>query len=402
MPKNKKLLAITILSIALIQMPILALTPAIEQMAQVFSNQSLSDIQTAVSLPNLISMFSAIFSAILITKGIISKRAAVVSGLLLAILSSVAAVFLHTQFWHLCAFSVILGMSLGFFIPTTMSIMFDSFDEEERQKVTGYQTSFINIGGIIMSAVGGLLATFMWYGGYLAFLLMIPVAVLAAFTLPRNKTKNGAQAGEKGRKKSKLPTEVFYYGLLIFLFMMIYNVGGSNLSTHLADSGLGNAATAGLAAAVQMAGGVASGLVYSRLSVKFKDYVITFAFLAVFLGFTILNLGHSSLVLVFAGIFIVGSSLSMIIPQCLFAVSNCVDPTNSSTATTIIACFAPGAGGFLSPVIFTNLTLALGDASTNFRYQFVGAAALLVGIFIALNTMRINKRTQMEPLLIKD
>lgn len=400
--KNKKLLAITILSIAVIQMPILALMPAIEQMARVFSNRSLSDIQTAVSLPNLISMFSAIFSAILITKGIISKKTAVVSGLMMAILSCFAAIFLHTQFWHLCAFSVILGMSLGFFIPATMSIMFDSFDGEARQKVTGYQTSFINIGGILMSALGGLLATFFWYGGYLAFLLMIPVAVLAAIALPGNKTKNGASAGEKAKKRSKLPTEVFYYGLLIFLFMMIYSVGGSNLSTHLAEAKLGNAATAGLASAVMMGGGVASGLVYSRLSAKFRDYVITFAFLAIFVGFTVLNLGHSSLALVFVGVFIVGSSLSMMIPQCLFAVSNCVDPTNSSTATTIIACFAPGAGGFLSPIIFTNLTIALGGTSTNFRYQFVGVVALLVGIVIALNTMRIEKRALLEPLPIEE
>jgi hypothetical protein len=184
--------------------------------------------------------------------------------------------------------------------------------------------------------------------------------------------------------------------------MMISSVGGSNLSTHLAAAGLGNAGTAGLASAIQMAGGVASGLIYSKLAAKFRDYVISFAFLAIFIGFTVLNLGHSSLLLVFIGVFLVGSSLSMIMPQCLFSVSNCVDPSNSSAATTIIACFAPGAGAFISPVIFTNLTMALGGASTNFRYQFVGVIALLAGIVIAMKTMRLEKQSQPEPLMLRE
>ena len=390
--KSKKLLAVTILAVAVIQMPILALMPAIQRMSGVFSSHSLSEIQTAVSLPNLISMFAAILSAILITRGVISKKAAVISGLCMAILTGAAAAFLHTQFWHLIVFSVILGTAMGFFIPTTMSIMFDAFNDDERQKVAGYQTAFTNIGGIVMSAIGGFMATLIWYGGYLAFLLMIPVAVLAAVTLPGRKREAAAPQPGTPVKKSKLPAEVFYYAGLIFLYMMTSIVCGSNLSTHLVMSNIGNAGTAGLASAVQMAGGVASGLVFSRLSVKFRDYVIALAFLAVFIGFTIINVGHASLTAVFVGVFIVGSSLSMIIPQCLFSVSKCVDPTSSSAATTLVSCFAPGAGAFLSPVIFTNLTMRLGGDSTSFRFQFVGIVALVIAVAAALVTMRLEKK----------
>ena len=259
MAKNKKLLAATILAVALIQMPIQALMPAIERMSTIFTTRSLSEIQTAVALPNLISMFAAILSAILITKGVISKKAAVVSGLCMAIVTGIMAAFFHTQFWHLIVFSLILGTAMGFFIPTTMSVMFDAFNEGERQRVAGLQTAFINIGGIVMSAIGGILATLIWYGGYLAFLLMVPVAVLAAVTLPGKKLQAALSAPGIPAKKSTLPAEVFYYAILIFLYMMISIVCGSNLSTHLAMSNVGNAGTAGLASAVQMAGGVAPG-----------------------------------------------------------------------------------------------------------------------------------------------
>ncbi|NLA85913.1 MAG: MFS transporter, partial [Clostridiales bacterium] len=226
MTKNKKKILITILCIALIQMPFLALTPAIERMSQFFSDRTLSEIQTAIALPSLISMFSSLVSAFFIAKGWISKKTAVIAGLCFAISTGFAAIFLHTEFWHLILYSVILGISLGFFIPTSASIMFDAFDEKERQMVTGLQTSFINIGGIIMSAVGGLLATLMWYGGYLTFLLMIPVAVLAVVALPGSKDRDSSGLEKDRAKRSKLPAEVFYYGILIFLFMLIFNVGG--------------------------------------------------------------------------------------------------------------------------------------------------------------------------------
>ena len=120
--------------------------------------------------------------------------------------------------------------------------------------------------------------------------------------------------------------------------------------------------------------------------------MIAFAFFALFVGFTVINVGHTSLTAVFAGVFIVGSSISMIIPQCLFSVSKCVDPTNSSAATTLVSCFAPGAGAFLSPVIFTNLTIRLGGNSTSFRYQFVGIIALVVAVAAVLVTTRLEKK----------
>ena len=401
MSKKKKLLVITIFAVALVQMPMLALMPAIERMANVFTDRSLSEIQTVVSLPNLISMFMAIMSAILITKGVISKRAAVVAGLCMAFMTGFASIFLHTQFWHLIVFSVMLGTAMGFFIPTATSVMFDAFTADERQSIAGCQTACINIGGILMSAIGGSLATLIWYGGYLAFLLMIPVAVLAAVTLPGDKLQTCAATSEAKPKKTKMPVEAYYYAALIFLFMMVNTVCGSNLSTHLAANNLGNSGTAGIASAIQMAGGVASGLVFSKLSMKFRDYMISFAFLAIFLGLTILNIGQTSLAAAFVGVFIVGSSMSMIIPQSLLSVSKCVDPTNSSATTTLVSCFAPGAGAFLSPVIFTNLTMRLGGDSTSFRYQFVGIVALIVAVGAVLATMHFEKKAS-GALPVKD
>jgi MFS family permease len=397
MPRQKKILMITLLCIAFVQMPHLALNPAIAVIKEsVFPNRSLSEIQTALSLPNLISMAAAVISALLIGKSIISKKAAVIAGLVCVTMTGVFALLMHTQFWHIIILSVVMGAGIGMYIPSTMSTLFDNYTEGERQIITGYQTSFINLGGILMSALGGYLASLMWYGGYLAMFFTLPVAMLALFTIPKVKKEHKASGGTSAAVKSKLPLDVFYYGAFILIFMLIYNVLGANISSHIQAANIGDSRTAGIAMAVQMAGGVASGLVFSKLSAKLRDYVIFLAFLSIFIGYTILNIGHSSLLLVYIGVFVTGMSLSLIIPQCLFSVSNIVDPTNSSTATSIVSCLAPGTGGFLSPVVFTNLTSLIGGDSTNFRFQFVGAVSLAVGIIFVLDTIRREKRRQQE------
>jgi hypothetical protein len=110
------------------------------------------------------------------------------------------------------------------------------------------------------------------------------------------------------------------------MFLMIITVCGTNISNQLKAAGLGDTSTAGIATAVQMAGGFSMGLVFNRLSAKLKDYALALTFFIVFVGYTIINIGQSSLIAVLVGIFIVGTAISIIIPQSLFSTSNRVIP----------------------------------------------------------------------------
>ena len=140
-----------------------------------------------------------------------------------------------------------------------------------------------------------------------------------------------------------------------------------------------------------MIGGVLTGLVFDKLSARFQDKMIAFAFFALFIGYSMLNIFHGSLAVLFIAVFINGTSISMIVPQCIFSVSNIVDTTNSALANMFIVAIAPCLGGFLSPVVFTNLTQAIAGPSTLFRYQFVGITALVFGVIIAFTTDREGK-----------
>ncbi len=394
--KSKRRLMWTILVIALVQMPMLALMPAINLIQTVaFPERSLAEVQTAVSMTNLFAPITAIIAATFINRGKLTKKTAIIIGLCLLTLTGAASTVLNTAFWHLIFLSIMLGASVGFFLTNAFGVMFDNFDDAAREVVSGYQTSAINLGGILFSLAGGALATIYWYGGYLVLLTGLPVAILAAVVIP--KYKSPALRSGRGAFKSitALDPGVFYYAGAASLFMTMYGVCGGNISTHLSE--LGNSATAGVATAIQMGGGVVAGIFFGRISARLKDMIMALACLAISVGFVIIALFPTTLIMIYVGVFISGMSLSMMLPRSVFRVSTLVDETTSATAAVIASSISPGLGMFLSPIIFTNLTVALGGESTVFRFFFVAGVALVFGAVLTVVTIRRQKRALRSP-----
>ena len=389
MDKQKKRLMWTILIVAFVQMPSLALTPGINQMrTNAFSNYSLGMVQTALAFASLTQPVAAFLSAFLVNRGLVTKKSVIIFGLCLLAVTGVTAILLHTAFWHLILLSIFLGASTGCFVSNMFGLIFDYFEPSERQFLTGYQSSVINAGGITMGLVGGLLATFMWYGGYLVLLIGLPAMVLVCLTVPNHRNPVARSEGKKA--KGRLNPRIFYYCAIAFLFMMTYTACGSNLSTHIAS--IGNSATSGVAVAFQMGGGVVSGIFFDKLSRKAGDYSLSIGLGAMFIGYMILSLFSKSLVLTFVAVFVAGLSLSIMLPHCIYVVSTLVDDsTSSSTATALISIAAPSMGSFMSPIIITNVTTALFGESTVARYRFIGFFVLVLAILLAVLTT-LDKR----------
>ncbi|MCL1829389.1 MAG: hypothetical protein FWG32_07875, partial [Oscillospiraceae bacterium] len=220
------------------------------------------------------------------------------------------------------------------------------------------------------------------YGGHLQMLVALPVTVVTFLIIPRD--KKISSVSRSAGVRTKLPARAYYYTMLIVIFMIVYNVSTVNISTHLASGGIGGPSTAGAASAFLMMGGVVAGLVFPKLSRQMRDFVFPSAFFLLACGYMLMNMFPVSTALTFAAMFICGSTMSLLVPRCIFNTSNLSDPMNSATATMLVCCIAPGAGHFLSPVIMTNLTLALGGESTRFRFMFTAAvcAVIAAALFI--------------------
>ncbi len=386
---NMKMLKLTILVIAMFQMPTLAISPAISKIMSQFG-RDLATVQTALQIPNLVSPFAAILASIIVAKakGKLPKKYVIIFGLGCIVVAATGIVLFSTQFWTLYLWGALIGVSIGLFIPTTASLMMDSFDEDAVRVISGQQTSFINIGGIIMSILGGLLADMIWFGGYLTFYFGVPIIILCIIYLP---TKARIQAaaeqstsGEPVEDKSKFNWNVAFYGFCIFFFMMCSNVSGPNLSVYVIDQlKIGTSSTTGYISAVQMLGGACSGMLFSKLSSKLRDYMIPMAFLTLCIGFTVLGTANS-LVMIFIGAFLTGSAMSMCMPQCMFSISLYVDEHSSTFANAISSSIAPSLGGFLSPVIFTPLTTALFGEAVSSRYLFLSCVTLVLCVLLVV------------------
>jgi len=395
--KNDKWLKLTVLLVALMHMPINAMGPVIQNIVEnVFTDRSLVEVQTAFSFTNFVAPVVAIIAAWFITHGYLSKKVALVSGLCTLGLSALSIILLHSSFWHLYLSSILLGIATGLFVSNNFGLLFDNFDPAEREVVAGIQTSFVNGGGILLSLLGGILGSMIWYGGFFLLLMGFPLAILALCTVPHYKI-----SAPKGEKK-KLNPRVFYYCGIVFIFMIFYVSCGQNISTHIAAGGMAEkgffgrsmpaSTMSGIATAVQMFGGVAIGFVFGKISAKLKDFVIVLALGLMFVGFGLMSLFPQSYLVTLLSVLIVGTSISFTMPRCVYAVSTLVDPTNSATATSLITSLAPSLGGFLSPIVITNITPALFGTSTVSRYRFVGFLALLLAAVVAAITVSRGRK----------
>jgi MFS family permease len=334
----------TILIIALVQMPGLALTPAINLIqTQAFPEHSLADVQIAMGFTNLASPLAAVLAWLLIYSGRLTKKAATVLGLCFLFATGMFTILFHSSFWNLYVVSILLGLATGFYMTNAFGLLFDNFDNDARQVISGYQTSAINAGGILLSLLGGFLATRLWFGGYLLFLIGLLMAIMAVLTVP-SREKTTGHTGGSVPARSKLNARIFYYAAIACIFMMLYVATGSNLSTHL--SKIGGSATAGIASAIQMGGGVVAGIFFGKLSSRLKDMVMVLACGLIFIGFMLLSLFSTVLAVDFIAVFIAGMSLSLMLPHCTYRVSTLVDTTTSATATLIASSIAPSLEAF--------------------------------------------------------
>jgi MFS family permease len=388
--KQKKHLMWMIMLIAIIQMPNLAILPSIHRITLLFPEKTVAAVQTAVSLPNLISPLVALLVSQLVYY--ITKKRAILIGLALLFAVGVLCFAFNTAFWHIIFLSCVMGTALGFFVPTTTSVMFDNFTESETQKLTGYQTSFLNGGGIIMSLAGGALATYIWYGGYTVLVLALPVLILCWKFIPQDEAMYRSGPKKAGERKSRLHGDIFYYAVIVLLFQLLNAVSGSNISLHVAQGGVGDSSVAGIASALQMAGGVFSGIFFGRLSARFKDMLVPISFAILAVGFVVISVFQTSLPLILFGCFILGTAMSVIMPQCLYDISRKVDASSSTMATTLVMAVAPSIGAFISPSVFTNITTAIAGDSTKFRYMFVAVTALAASVVLTVLTARRGKK----------
>ena len=391
MTKKDKALMVTILTVALIHIPQMSLTPGIARMkTDAYPEYTLLAIQSAVTLPCLVSVVSCVVAAMLIRYGKLSRRSAVIIGLALFGCAGIFTVLFHTQFWQVIVAGLLLGFGTGMIVTNITSIMIDSFDDSHRKVASGLQGSFVSLGGIIQSFFAGLLVTVVWYGGYIMLLLAIPICILCIFTLPAQKKYKDIPTG----KFTDMPSDVMFFSIFgALLFVMTFAVLGNNISSHFQASGIENySAMAGIGISVNLLGAVIMGLFFNKLSQRFGDYLIFIAYVMLAVGYALLAFFTSSMILMLLGSFIAGMSLTLATPQGIISLSRYVTPANSFFATMLFNGIMNGIAGFISAPVYTGISQMISKDDTVLTFNFTAICSIGIGVaFLIFTLHRIKK-----------
>lgn len=379
MKKNQ--IKAAILAISVVQMGTNAISPILADIASAFPQASSSSVQFLMTFPSLFVIVFSLLAASL-TRRVPKKYIAAV-GCGLFSLSGVLSWLFHGSLPLLFAWAACMGVGIGLVVPMATSLVSDCFEGPEQQTVMGWQSSAANVGAMLMTFLGGLLAAVHWSCNYLVYLIAVPGFVLALTCLPRTagQVKQETSSGGAGFFTLLRRFPVLAGCLLAAAVTMLFNIVPTNLSMYVTEAGIGSAAQAGTATSLLLLSGTVGGLLYGTLAKKLGRYVMAFGFCMLAVG----QLGCSvapNMAVVYLGCLICGCSISSVMPCAMLEMAEHSD--GNPAATAALAMSASNLGGFCAPVITMAAQGITGSASVSVRFVVGAVCALVVAALVVL------------------
>lgn len=381
--KKQNGLKAAVLTMSFVQMATNAVSVILADIAAEFPNTSVAGIQYLMTFPNLLIVVVSLLAAGL--SGFIKKRALTILGLLLVNIAGIGSFVLHNTLYLLYVWAGLLGIGVGLVVPMANSLITDYFQGEERNRLLGYQTGSANAGSMLMTYVGGILATGAWYFDYLVYLFAVPGLLLTLKYVP---TQNaGNQVGSKCNKKYVIPgKKEMGICILAAIYMVLFFLGPTNLALYIEEQGIGNTMIAGNASALLLSGGVIMGFFYGRLAEKIGKQTITVGFCLLAAGYLMIY-STGTLFYVYSGCFLLGMSNPLVMPQCMGSVAN--EDKRRSTVMMSVVFAAANLGTFFAPGLTSAARIIMESKTVESRFLFAGIlsviGAALVGICLKLS-----------------
>ena len=391
-------LKLAILTMSVIQMATNACSAILADLGASFPEASVSTVQYLMTFPNLMVVIVSFFISS-ITKHI-SKRTAAAFGLLLACLAGILSWQFHGNLLLLYMWAGMLGVGIGIVIPTAASLISDYFSGEEKDSLMGLQTAAANAGSMVMTALGGVLASWDWSLNYLVYLLGAPGLILTLLFVPSKNISSTDGRGAENRVENHggeykkffgIESFAWKYFVIAALFMLLFYIGPTNVSMLVAERELGSAASAGMAATLLLLGGFLMGLVFGKLAAKIGENTIPLGFMVLFVGFGMVYL-IPNMAAVYIAFFIVGTGNSLVLPQCMGRMA-IKDKARSTFLISAVFAVA-NLGTFLAPALTAVAQLVTGNDLAASRFLVACILALVLAVGTKLMTGK--KRTVQE------
>ena len=379
--KSNTGLKAAILTMSFIQMATNAVASILANIAAEFPETSVTTVQYLMTFPNLMIVAVSVIAAGLAER--ISKRTLAATGLFLAAVSGVLSFAVHGSIVILYVWAGMLGIGVGLVVPMANSLISDYFQENERDAMLGYQTGAANAGSMIMTYVGGILATIAWQFDYLVYLLAIPGLILTLMFVPKQNVVTQDQVATE-KKKFKIEAHEVLFCAVAAVYMLMFYLGPTNIALYFSEKQIGNTMTAGTASSLLLLGGVVMGFFFGKLAEKIGKQTITLGFMALFIGYTLIYI-TGQLIPTYIGCILVGMSNPLVLPQCMGSVVS-EDKQRTTVMMSVVFAIA-NLGTFLAPAITTISRIVMHAETAASRFAFAG---IVTGILACVSFVWIQ------------
>ncbi len=368
-----------VFSLAFIAMGFSIVTPAMGTLIEYWNARGVSttNVYLISTIPTLFMVPFTVISGLIVGRKVKYRTMALLGSALFVLGGILPAIF--SDSWALMVFSrALFGVGLGLFTPLGNALILGLYERKTAASYLGYGTLIMNLGGVVMQYLGGILAGVSWSTTFWAYLIGILAFVLCLF-LPEPEIA----PTPAGKVKEKMSPLIWITAAAFFLL----NLGSyplmMNLSTLFVVKGAGDAVVAATALSLYTVAGMVGGAIFGKVFQKISRFIVPAGFLIGALGIYLVYIGPNAVVMS-TGTALMGFGLALVMPA-FFAFIGLWTSDSTTALATSINLGLMNLSGFASSYYL----LLFGDG---YLYnEFIGAIVIwvvLAAFFIIWNPIK--------------
>ena len=346
--KLNSLAKFSLLSISILLMSHLAISPVIPNLYRLYNAQNpnigLASVESLATIPAMMITLFVLLSNFII-KGI-GKKNTVLLALAIIFIFGLVPVF-TTNFKIVFISRLLLGAGIGLFNSLSISMISDFFDEDTRGTMIGMRTAFLNIGKALTTFISGYLIVYGVQYTFLVYALALPIFVLFLVFVPNPKNNESKQISIKFHKETIILT------LLTLLVGISYMGATIKIPTLLVEKYHLHPEVSRNLLTILAISGIFSGFLFGELVKKFKNLTLSIMLLFMTCGSFIFAIFQSS-ILFTIGAILIGISFVGTMSFNFFYISKKLENKYINFATSVILV-GGNIGVILTPVVLTKL-----------------------------------------------
>ena len=365
----------SLLSVAILSGSAGIINATIPKISENFPNISTTSIELLSTIPSITLLIVMLLGEAMFKK--VPKKYLILLGIALVAISGVLPIMFEAYF-VLFLSRLILGIGLGLFSNSTVTLVTEIFSKEDQGKMLGYRAALTSIGGAVLVIVGNSLSTIRWNYIFLAYTVAIPIGIYFLAFFPNIKSEKeeiNIEKQDKIENNNANQKVVIMTVVMVFLIMLLYNGVNVKIAGFVEYKGYGD--SSGIAIMFALAGIItmAVSFAFGKLKQKFGDKLFIGSMFII--GISILTVNFSNNFILTAGVFFTMSAAVAVLGPLAFA--KVIEASKSSiqglnTSFVIVA--------FQSANLLSPYGLAILMKWTGLESMFLGASIIIFMLFI--------------------